>query len=151
MVLCFLKFWGTLFLRVTLVRYQWINYSSTLHKICENTSFHIRILPYKGQWKPGLLHISCSESQESRHKNNHCVKSVQIQSFSWSVFSCVWTEYQTWFTNQKNSSECLQLCYSVLTVDFEQIFVHDLKTSIIFAKRLNKRCLAYTYVCVSGG
>ena len=24
---------------------------------------------------------------------SHCVKSVQIQSFFWSVFSCIWTEY----------------------------------------------------------
>ena len=24
----------------------------------------------------------------------HCVKSVQIQSFFWSVFSCIWTEYR---------------------------------------------------------
>ena len=23
----------------------------------------------------------------------HCVKIVQIRSFSWSVFSCIWTEY----------------------------------------------------------
>ena len=23
----------------------------------------------------------------------HCVKSVQIRSFFWSVFSCIWTEY----------------------------------------------------------
>ena len=23
----------------------------------------------------------------------HCVKSVQIRSFSWSVFSCIWTKY----------------------------------------------------------
>ena len=24
----------------------------------------------------------------------HCVKSVQIRSFFWSVFSCIWTEYR---------------------------------------------------------
>ena len=24
---------------------------------------------------------------------NHCVKSVQIRSFLWSVFSLIWTEY----------------------------------------------------------
>ena len=23
----------------------------------------------------------------------HCMKSVQIRSFSWSIFSCIWTEY----------------------------------------------------------
>ena len=26
--------------------------------------------------------------------NNHCVKSIQTQSFFWSVFSCIWTEYE---------------------------------------------------------
>ena len=26
--------------------------------------------------------------------NNHCLKSVQIQSFFWSLFSCIWTEYR---------------------------------------------------------
>ena len=25
--------------------------------------------------------------------NNHCVKSIRTQSFFWSVFSCIWTEY----------------------------------------------------------
>ena len=25
--------------------------------------------------------------------HSHCVKSVQIRSFFWSVFSCIWTEY----------------------------------------------------------
>ena len=24
----------------------------------------------------------------------HCVKNVQIQSYFWSVFSCIWTEYR---------------------------------------------------------
>ena len=26
--------------------------------------------------------------------NFHCVKIVQIRSFFWSVFSCIWTEYR---------------------------------------------------------
>ena len=30
---------------------------------------------------------------EHREKADHCVKSVQIRSFFWSVFSCTWTEY----------------------------------------------------------
>ena len=29
---------------------------------------------------------------------NHCVKSVQIRSFFWSVFSCIWTEYGDWIS-----------------------------------------------------
>ena len=28
-----------------------------------------------------------------RKKHNHCVKSVQMRSFFWSVFSSIWTEY----------------------------------------------------------
>ena len=28
----------------------------------------------------------------SNNKGDHCVKSVQIRSFLWSVLSCVWTE-----------------------------------------------------------
>ena len=26
--------------------------------------------------------------------NYHCVKSAQIRSFFWSVFPCIWTEYE---------------------------------------------------------
>ena len=29
----------------------------------------------------------------SHYSLNHCVKSVQIQGFFWSVFSCIWTDY----------------------------------------------------------
>ena len=36
-------------------------------------------------WKGVLLVIS--------RGGVHCVKSVQIRSFSWSVFSHIWTEY----------------------------------------------------------
>ena len=34
--------------------------------------------------------VPCSHNMFSGH---HCVKSVQIQSFSWCVFSHIWTEY----------------------------------------------------------
>ena len=32
----------------------------------------------------------------------HCMKSVQIRSFSWSIFSCIWTEYG----DLRSSSPC---------------------------------------------
>ena len=35
-------------------------------------------------------------------KNIYCMKSIQIWSFFWSVFSCIWTEYRK-IRNRKNS------------------------------------------------
>ena len=35
------------------------------------------------------------------HSKSHCVKSVQIGSFFWSIFSCTWAEYGD-YTDQKN-------------------------------------------------
>ena len=32
-------------------------------------------------------------SKQNIVRNNHCVKSVQVQSYFWSVFSCIQTEY----------------------------------------------------------
>ena len=37
-----------------------------------------------------------------RVKPAHCVKSVQIRSFFWSVFSCIWTEYKKLRTRKKS-------------------------------------------------
>ena len=34
--------------------------------------------------------------------NNHYVKSVKMQSFFWSVFSCIWTEYRKIRTRQNS-------------------------------------------------
>ena len=33
------------------------------------------------------------QNKTSEIFTQHCVKSVQIRSFFWSVFSCIWTEY----------------------------------------------------------
>ena len=33
---------------------------------------------------------------------NHCVKNVQIRSYFWSVFSCIWTQYRK-IRNRNNS------------------------------------------------
>ena len=41
---------------------------------------------------------------------SHCVKNIRIRSFSWSVFSRIWTEYRDGF--------CKSL-YSVQTPDIE--------------------------------
>ena len=38
------------------------------------------------------------------HSNFHCVKLVQIRSYFWSVFSCIWTEYRKIRT--RNNSVC---------------------------------------------
>ena len=35
----------------------------------------------------------CPRLYVSRTLLLHCMKSFQIQSFFWSVFSCIWTEY----------------------------------------------------------
>ena len=42
-------------------------------------------------------------SQLSKIINGHCVKSVQIRSFFWSVFSRIWTEYEV---SLRIQSEC---------------------------------------------
>ena len=42
------------------------------------------------------FHSICQWGKLDPHHNArsfHCVKSVQIRSFFWSVFSCIWTEY----------------------------------------------------------
>ena len=31
---------------------------------------------------------------ENEEREDHCVKSVQIRSYFWSVFSCIWIEYR---------------------------------------------------------
>ena len=43
---------------------------------------------------------------------DHCVKSVQIRSYFWSVFSCIWTEYRDlllkspyWVRKQENTDQ----------------------------------------------
>ena len=38
-----------------------------------------------------LQYVYCISS------NKHCVKSVQIQSYFWSVFSCIWTRKNSVF------------------------------------------------------
>ena len=35
----------------------------------------------------------CKRNALNSHQNRHCVKSVQMESFFWSVFSSIWTEY----------------------------------------------------------
>ena len=37
----------------------------------------------------GLLYTQSKRSNSILHGNNHCVKSVQIRSHFWSVFSCI--------------------------------------------------------------
>ena len=49
-------------------------------------------------WEFSILRISLDvplfqQNNSSIPKLSHCVKSVQIRSFFWSVFSCIWTEY----------------------------------------------------------
>ena len=53
------------------------------HQQCDHKQSLIRF--YKGNKVSFFLHrLSCSQ---------HCVKIVQIRSYFWSVFSCIWTEY----------------------------------------------------------
>ena len=43
-----------------------------------------------------LYHASTLDNDEYYIHNKHvrhCVKSVQMQSYFWSVFSCIWIEY----------------------------------------------------------
>ena len=37
--------------------------------------------------------VFCENTERLISLPCHCVTSVQIRSFSWSVFSCIWTEY----------------------------------------------------------
>ena len=48
-----------------------------------------RTWPYI-DWGLGYL---CFDSSKLFRKYKHCMKSAQIRSFFWSVFSCIWIEY----------------------------------------------------------
>ena len=65
----------------------------------------------------------------------HCVKSVQIRSFSWSAFSCFWTEY----------GYLLRKCpYSVRireNTDQGKLRIWTLFTQGYFHKKFHHRCL----------
>ena len=54
------------------------NFSSTFHGLPPVMSHMINII---------------TEKKRNFHSSSHCVKSVQIRSFLWSVFSCIWAEY----------------------------------------------------------
>ena len=43
--------------------------------------------------KSGEVRYEALHCQNYSEKRNHCLKSVQIQSFFWSLFSRIWTEY----------------------------------------------------------
>ena len=55
---------------------------------------------YHRHFLKSYFHITLQILQLWHHKllswwlSSHCVKSVQIQGFFWSVFSCIWTEYR---------------------------------------------------------
>ena len=62
-------------------------------------------------YKPGTeFNFYKKETQlpiQSEIRNLHCVKSVQMQSYFWSVFSCVRTRIWTLFTQCQRANTCL--------------------------------------------
>ena len=40
-----------------------------------------------------MFRFGATESRCYYHENIHCMKSVQLRSFFWSVFSRIWTQY----------------------------------------------------------
>ena len=48
---------------------------------------------YYEQWKTVLKHSNMTPVVEADLKWSHCVKSIQIRSFFWPVFSCIQTKY----------------------------------------------------------
>ena len=62
-------------------------------------------------YKPGTeFNFYKKETQlpiQSEIRNLHCVKSVQMQSYFWSVFSCVRTRIWTLFTQCQKANTCL--------------------------------------------
>ena len=70
-------------------------------------------------------------------RDYHCVKSVQMRSFFWSAFSCIWTEYRK-IRTIKNS----------VFGHFSQVFWKDAKTIVklfIFLKFRNS-CIIGTHL-----
>ena len=61
---------------------------------------HVKATPTSSQrpWRNISILVPMVRSKKTHTKAKkslsvHCVKSVQIRSFFWSVFSCIWTEY----------------------------------------------------------
>ena len=47
-------------------------------------------------------------------RRKHCVKSVQILNFFWSVFSCIWTEYRNLLRKSYKPGKKLWLCRRIV-------------------------------------
>ena len=60
-----------------------------LSKDVKNQNKILRTIMVIISWDSVIFYQIFSSSQEER--SVHCVKSVQIRSFFWSVFSCIWT------------------------------------------------------------
>ena len=55
--------------------------------------FRFRITNVKLINENNSLTIVVSKRHRLSYSMTHCVKSVQIRSYFWSVFSCIWTKY----------------------------------------------------------
>ena len=69
----------------------------------------------------------------------HCVKSVQIRSFFWSVFSCIWTDYgdlrspNSVQTQENTDQKKLRIC--IPFTQWPRKFSPDLKTPYNLPRR----------------
>ena len=75
----------------------------------------------------------------------HCVKSVQIWSFFWSVFSCIWTEYGNlfrkslyWVQIQENADQ-KKLRILKLFTQWEYLELSRAFTTVLLCER-NSKC-----------
>ena len=68
---------------------------SLVHRIYLETFWHQNEVQwYRLMWKMTNLESHSVFTDHEWNWSLHCVKSVEIRSCFWSVFSCIWTEYR---------------------------------------------------------
>ena len=75
--------------------------------VWKNATFSIQVvkkLP-RNDYENGIKDNDMLKYRLQREDYLHCVKSVQIQIFFWSAFSCIRTEYGDFFVNLRIQSE----------------------------------------------
>ena len=82
----------------------------------------------------------------------HCLKSVQIQSFFWSVFSCIRTEYSLYFPYSEYSSYSLysRSIQSISSIQSEYRKIRTRKNSIFgHFSRIGKNLIRKSFLNIS--
>ena len=90
------------FAKIVIVPFNLGYFQETVHKtiiwaMVKSIKTVFETASFQKSYRPAVTTLyllrSPVETIENSCGDNHCVKSVQIRSFSWTVFSCIWIEY----------------------------------------------------------